>query len=180
LSGNTTDYLQFEVIYREVSITEPITFPTTQNVNIFSSTGGNLSSTSGSLNVFDSNVASTISSGRVNVNLDTYPSAGAVSFNGTYVAPFDKTNVTSFGVRDVGCTKVTLFGNVSALAGGTTPLNITICYSTDNFTWYESSLGAINFTAPGDFSRDFETAARFVGFYFDTAATAEIYYNLSA
>ena len=177
LGSVTTTYFQFEVIYREVAITQ--VSPPASNVNIFSSTGATLNSTSGSLNVYDANLAGCISSGRVAVNLDAYPSQNAISFNGTYVAPFNKTNVTGFSNRDAGCTKVCLFGTISALAGGSTPLNITICFSNDGSTWFESSLGAITFTTTGDFSRDFETSAQFVGYYFDSAATGQIYYNLS-
>ena len=76
--------------------------------------------------------------------------------------------------------QVSIFGTVSALQDGTTPLNIYIAYSDDSYEWFTSSLGAINIITPGDFSRDFTTAAQYIGIYFDTLATVKIYYNIIA
>ena len=76
--------------------------------------------------------------------------------------------------------QVSIFGNVSALQDGTTPLNIYIAYSDDGYEFFTSSLGAINITTAGDFSRDFTTGAQYIGIYFDTLATVKIYYNIIA
>ena len=87
--------------------------------------------------------------------------------------------LSSIQVGDKGLKQVSIFGNVSALAGGTAPLNLTIVYSQDNSIFVDTSLGAINFTAVGDFSRDWTTSANFVRIYADTAATATIWYSVS-
>ena len=87
--------------------------------------------------------------------------------------------LASIPVGDKGLKQVSIFGNVSALAGGTTPLNLTIVYSQDNSTFVDTSFGAINLTTTGDFSRDWTTSANFVSIYSDTAATATIWYSVS-
>jgi hypothetical protein len=82
-------------------------------------------------------------------------------------------------VGAIGLKQISIFGNVSALAGGTTPLNLTIVYSQDGTTWFNTSFGSINFTTAGDFSRDWTTSASYVSIYADTAATATLNYAVS-
>ena len=86
--------------------------------------------------------------------------------------------LASISVGYTGLKQVSLFGNVSALDGAN-PLNLTIVYSQDNSTWVDSSLGAINFTSVGDFSRDWTTSAPYISIYADTPATATIWYGVS-
>ena len=84
-------------------------------------------------------------------------------------------------------------------AGGTTTIvvptaKIYIWYSVDGVKWFLSRLGSIDFTGtaamagtgstgamnpPIQFSRDWETAAKYVGFTFDSAFSGIIMYSLS-
>jgi hypothetical protein len=123
----------------------------------------------------------------LNVNVQN-TSINTVNVNGnTCVIFFDgvlgvgKESAMYFAVGSAGYKQISFFGNVSALAGGgTTPLNLTIAYSQDGSTCYDSSLGQINFTAVGDFSRDWQTSAAYVAIYADSEATATLYYGVSA
>jgi len=81
-------------------------------------------------------------------------------------------NTYGFELTNLGCKQIAVFGRVEALAGGTTPANITIRYSTNGSTYYDTSLGVINLTTVAqEFSRDWVTGAKWVGFKCDSAAT---------
>ena len=105
-------------------------------------------------------------------------------YNGTFVASsgggLGKQYILSqIQVGNLGHKQISIYGTVSALEGGTTPLNLTIVYSENNTDWYDASLGVINFTTIGDFSRDWTTSANFVSIYADTPATVKIFYSTS-
>ena len=169
------------------------------NVNINASNGDALTDTDGALNVNVSNIlASPVQSQLVLDAAGTPCLATATQINGVNnVSVFQATLQSNtaddlfqgaanpattypFELVSLGCKQISVFGQATTLTdGGTTPCNITIRYSLDGATWYDSSLGVINLTTEGQqFSRDWVSAAKWVGFKCDTAAT--IIFNVSA
>ena len=195
-SSTAQTFLNLETIYRPSQVVADLSTANTE-VNIHSSSGGNLTATGTSLNVnltnavVQSNLYANISAVQTKLDainiasancLQVYQpakiSAHGLAYNGTATGVGIANILGSFAVGNGSFSKVCLFGNVSALAGGVTPLNISICYSDNGTTWFTTSLGVINFTSTGNFSRDFDTSARYVGFYVDTLGTFEIYYSV--
>ena len=135
------------------------------------------------LNVIDtslSNITYTSSSQGtlLNVFQPVINKTSGILFVGSTASPFDKTNLFgSLQVAKKDYRSVCLFGNVSAIT--LTPLSLTICYSNDGSTWFESSLAKITLSSVGDFSREFQTSASYVGLFADRVMTAEIYYSLT-
>lgn len=168
--------LNFTVIYRA---TAPSTSAVPTNVNIVSQSAGlALNST---LIDIDTKLGA-----ELDVNIQN-SSINTVNVNGNTcvilhddVLPVGKANALYFAVSSAGYKQVSLFGTVSALAGGSTPVNLTIAYSQDGSECFDSSLGQISFTATGDFSRDWTTSAGYVAVYADSAATATLFYGVSA
>ena len=161
-------FLNLETIYRPSQVVADA--GTSQNVNLFANISG-VSTALDGVNVAMSNALDVYQSAR--------PTAHAISFNGVATGIGKANILASFNVSASYFSKVSLFGNVSALEGGATPVNIFIAYSDDGSTWFTSSLGAINVATAGtDFSRDWETSAQYIGFYVDSLATLEVYYSL--
>ena len=144
-----------------------------QNTSLQSDLAVQISGTSTLLDGANVNSANSLS-----IYQSGYSKQNNIMQTGVFTA-LSKAQSISLQVGAQYCKKVCLFGNVSAL-DGSTPLNITITYSNDGSTFYNSSLGVINFTTPGDFSRDWETNAPYIGIYADSAATADVYYSISA
>jgi hypothetical protein len=165
--------LNLETIYRPSQVVADA--GTSQNVNLFANIGGIETALDGvSTTIDDVNYTKSLS-----VYQSAKPIAHAISFNGVATG-IGKANILgSFNVSANYFSRVSLFGNVSALEGGVTPVNIYIAYSNDGGDYFTSSLGAINITTAGtDFSRDFFSSAPYIGFYVDSLATLEVYYSL--
>ncbi len=119
----------------------------------------------------------------LNVFQNGWSSSSNIWYNGTFVASSGggltkQYQLSQIQVGSIGYKQVSIYGTVSAL-DGTTPLNLTIVYSRNNSDWYDSSLGVINFTTIGDFSRDWTTSADYVSIYADTPATVKLFYSTS-
>ena len=125
--------LNFTVIYRA---TAPSTSSLPTNVNIVSQSAGL------ALNSTLVSIDSKLDAG-LNVSVQN-SSINTVNVNGNTcvifhdgVLPVGKANAMYFQVGSIGYKQVSLFGNVSSLAGGTTPLNLTIAYSQDGSACYD-------------------------------------------
>ncbi len=170
------------------------------NVNINASNGTALTDTMGALNSNISNPLSTPVQSQLVLDVSGTPqlASGILAQDAVYSLnvfsgrlqtnsadglidqPADPSVTYPFELVNVGCKQICVFGEVTTLTGGgTTPCNITICYSLDGITFFDSSLGVINLTTEGQqFSRDWVSSAKWVGFKSDTAAT--IIFNVSA
>ena len=169
------------------------------NVNINASNGDALTDTDGALNVNVSNLLASPVQSQLVLDASGTPCLASATqiagvnnisvFQSTLQSNTADTLITGaanpattypFELVNVGCKQICVFGQVTTLTGGgTTPCNIIIRYSLDGTTWYDSSLGVISLTTEGQqFSRDWVSGAKYVGFKCDTAAT--IILNVSA
>jgi hypothetical protein len=154
----TTTYqsvLNFSVCYKNASY--PNEVPATSNVNIVSQSLPNL-------NVLINN------ENNINTAVVANGNSSAIWFNDTFTP--GKANIISLAVGSQGFKQISIFGNVAAAC------NLTIAYSQDGSTWFNSSLGQIAFTEAADFSRDWTSSAYYIGIYSDAAVAAELYYSL--
>jgi len=129
-----------------------------------------------SLNTYDTNLATCISGGLVNVNPQVAQSGTIVWSDGSAPINYGLSKEYPFQGIPVGAQgrrRVCIYGSVIALDG---PLTLTIVYSQTGVygTWHNSSNGILSFTEAGDFSRDFETSAPYVSAYINSFATANI------
>jgi len=106
----------------------------------------------------------------INTAIVANGNSSSIWFNDTFTP--GKANVVSLNVGQQGFKQISIFGNVAGAC------NLTIAYSQDGSSWFDSSLGQITFTAAADFSRDWTSSAYYIGIYSDTAVAAEIYYSL--
>jgi hypothetical protein len=165
-----------ETIYRPSQVVKPSTGGVASNVNIQANIGGDQTLLDG---VAITPLFGTTTTNALQVYQPAKPRLSAISFSGVATGIGKANILASFSVQAACFTRVCLYGTVSALEGGTTPVNIYIAYrDAENPDFFTSSLGAISIGSPGDFSRDFETSAPIVGFYVDSLATLDVYYGL--
>ena len=191
--------MNFEVIYRDVSVSVG-SGGVASNVNINASNGDALTDTDGALNVNISNLLASPVQSQLVLDVGGTPQlasgilaqdavyslnvfSGRLQTNtadGLIAQPANPATTYPFELVNVGCKQICVFGQATTLTGGgTTPCNITIRYSLDGTTFFDSSLGVISLTTEGQqFSRDWVSAAKWVGFKCDTAAT--VIFNVSA
>jgi len=109
-------------------------------------------------------------SNNINTSLIANGNSSAIWFNGTF--GIGKANIIPLSVGVNGFKQICLFGNIAGAC------NLTIAYSQDGSSWFDSSLGQISFTGAADFSRDWTSSAYYIGIYSDAAVNAELYYSL--
>ena len=133
--------------------------------------------TGSSLNTYDTNLATCISGGLLNVLPSVAQSSTIVWSDGSAPISTGQSKASPFQaliVGAIGRTRVSIYGSVISLDPNVSPLTITIVYSQTGAygTWYNSSNGVLSFSQEGDFSRDFETSAPYVSAYVNSYATA--------
>ena len=191
-TGTDQTVMSFNMIYRNATgtISKDVSvnnFPASQNVELYSdgyplestlgclrvalsdSNGNALSSTGTALNVYDSSVISQITT--TNSYLSSIASGSANSgnlWNAVSVAP---SNVSASFSNGVYGSYVCLFGTSSM---GTV---LTVQYSQDNSTWYNSS-NTISLSV-GNFSLDFVTSSSFVRLINSGGGTSTVTLNYS-
>jgi hypothetical protein len=147
--------LNFGVVFKNSSYQAEA--PALTNIDIVAQTLPNL-------NVLVNN------SNNINVASIANGNSSAIWFNATF--GIGKANIIPLSVGTLGYKQISLFGHVNGAC------NLTIAYSQDGSTWFDSSLGQITFTGASDFSRDWTSSAYYIGIYSDAAVAAELYYSL--